>query len=398
MRIVHVETGRHLYGGGRQVRDLVAGLAAKGVDNVLVCTRGGELEAEASGARVVALPMRGELDFAFVGRLRRVLHETAPDLVHVHSRRGADHGGAAASWLERLPAVLTRRVDSDEPASWARLKYRPYLKVIALSRAIEAQLATHGVARERIVRIPSAVDTARFRPDPAARARLDAAFGLPADALVVGVVAQLIPRKGHRLLLGELPELVRSQPSLRVLCFGRGPLEAELRMEIAARRLDAHVRLAGFRDDLPELVPGLDVLAHPAEREGLGLALLEAASGGVPVVACAAGGVPDVVEDGRTGLLVAVGDGPALRRALERLLADAAERARLGAAARALVEQRFTIDGMVAAHRALYAAVLAEVSGAARPAARRGARRATASASETPPGGPGPRFDRSPPE
>jgi glycosyltransferase involved in cell wall biosynthesis len=382
MRIVHVETGRHLYGGGRQVLDLVAGLAAAGVDNVLVCTRGGELEAAARGARVVALPMRGELDFAFPGRLRRVLRETRPDLVHVHSRRGADHGGAAATWLERVPAVLTRRVDADESASWARLKYRPYIKVIALSRAIEAQLATRGVARERIARIPSAVDPARFRPDTAARARLEAAFDLPRGALVAGVVAQLIPRKGHRALLAELPELARLHPSLRVLCFGRGPLEAELRTEIANRGLESRVLLAGFRDDLPELLPGLDLLAHPADREGLGLALLEAASSGVPVVACAAGGVPDVVEDGRTGLLVAVGDGPGLRGALDRLLADAAERARLGAAARSLVEQRFTIHRLVAAHLALYAAVLEQATA---PKTRGGAReRPAAGASETP--------------
>jgi glycosyltransferase involved in cell wall biosynthesis len=370
MRIVHVETGRHLYGGGAQVRDLVAGLAARGVDNVLVCTRGGELETAARGARVLALPMRGELDFAFAGRLRRVLRETQADLVHVHSRRGADHGSAAATWLARVPAVLTRRVDAEEPASWARLKYRPYRKVIALSRAIEAQLATHGVARERLVRIPSAVNTARFHPDRAARPRLRAAFDLPGDALVIGVVAQLIPRKGHRRLLAELPELVRRHPTLHVLCFGRGPLEAELAARIAALKLDARVRLAGFRVDLPELMPGLDVVAHPAEREGLGLALLEAASSGVPVAAFAAGGVPDVIEHGRTGLLVTAGDGAALRGALDRLLADEAERARLGAAARALVEQRFTLDRMVAAHLALYAAVLEPASPAPRGSAK----------------------------
>ncbi|HEX5046237.1 MAG TPA: glycosyltransferase [Gammaproteobacteria bacterium] len=405
MRIVHVETGRHLYGGGRQVLDLVAGLAAAGVDNVLVCTRGGELEAAARGARhavrgarVVGLPMRGELDFAFPARLRRVLRETSPDLVHVHSRRGADHGGAAATWLERVPAVLTRRVDADEPASWARLKYSAYIKVIALSRAIESQLATHGVARERIARIPSAVDPARFRPDPEARARLAAAFDLAQGALVVGVVAQLIPRKGHRALLAELPELARLHPSLRVLCFGRGPLEPELRAEIAALGLEGRVLLAGFREDLPSLLPGLDVLAHPAEREGLGLALLEAASSGVPVVACAAGGVPDVVDDGRTGLLVPAGDGPGLRGALGRLLADPAERARLGGAARARVEQRFTVDRMVAAHRALYAAVLERRAAAA--TAGRGAREQAAAvhSNEKQSGGSTRRFGRSPRE
>ena len=160
--------------------------------------------------------------------------------------------------------------------------------------------------------IPSAVDTQRYRPDAAARARLRTAFGLPGDALVVGVVAQLIERKRHSWLFALLPELVREWPQLRVVCFGRGPLERRLRAELAERGLAEQVVLAGFRADLPELVPGLDLLVHPAGREGLGLALLEAASAGVPVVACAVGGVPDVVVDGETGVLVPRDDAAAL--------------------------------------------------------------------------------------
>jgi glycosyltransferase involved in cell wall biosynthesis len=360
MRIAHIEAGRHLYGGAAQVRYLVEGLAGRGVDNVLLCARGSELAAAVPAARVRALPMHGELDVTLPLRLARELKRLQPDLVHVHSRRGADLYGGLAAALAGVPAVLSRRVDAAEPSLLARVKYRPYRAVVALSRAIEAQLEAAGVPRERIVPIASGVDTQRYRPDAAARGRLTSALALPADALIVGVVAQLIDRKRHAWLFALLPELVREFPKLAVVCFGRGPLEARLRAELRERGLAERVVLAGFRGDLAALLPGLDLVAHPASREGLGLALLEAASAGVPVVACAVGGVPDVVVSGETGALVARDDAAAFRQALRTLLASPAERARLGAAARRHAERRFDTGRLVAAHHALYMRVLGE--------------------------------------
>src|SRR5690606_1575484 len=122
---------------------------------------------------------------------------------------------------------------------------------------------------------------------------LEAALGVPPDAMLAGVIGQLIPRKGHRMLLDALAPVVRRHPRLHVVFFGRGPLDAKLRRLIERRRLGTRVRLAGFRADLAALLPGLDLVLHPARREGLGLAVLEAMSAGVPVVAAAAGGVPD---------------------------------------------------------------------------------------------------------
>jgi glycosyltransferase involved in cell wall biosynthesis len=216
------------------------------------------------------------------------------------------------------------------------------------------------VAPERALLIPSAVDTQRYRPGVAARERLIAAFGLRADVLIVGVVAQLIERKRHAWLFAQLPELVRQFPQVHVVCFGRGPLEQRLRGEVAQLGLKARVTLAGFRSDLPELLSGLDLLVHPAEREGLGLALLEAASAGVAVVACDVGGVPDVVIDGETGVLVPRADAVALRNAIARLLGAPDERRRLGATARRHVERRFDLGRLVADHLALYTRLLGE--------------------------------------
>ena len=360
MRILHIEAGRHLYGGAAQVRYLIDGLGTEGVDNVLVCATGSALAAEPPAARVVPVAMHGELDLAMLPRLVRRIRAQHPDLVHVHSRRGADLYGGLAAAIAGVPAVLTRRVDAAEPKGFARLKYRPYAAVVALSRAIETQLAAAGVDDTRLTRIPSAVDTRLYRPDPSARERVLAEFGLRSDALVVAVVAQLIERKGHLRLFAVLRDLARAEPRMRVLCFGRGPLAKRLARAIDDHGLGEIVTLAGFRSDLPQLLPGFDLVVHPAEREGLGLALLEAAAAGVAVVACTAGGVPDVVEHGVTGVLVPVGDAVALRAAVGRLLAAPDERARLGAAARAQAQRRFGVAGMVAAHLSLYERVLAE--------------------------------------
>jgi glycosyltransferase involved in cell wall biosynthesis len=358
MRIAHIEAGRHLYGGAAQVRYLTEGLAGRGVENLLLCPAGSELAATPPCGELVELPMRGELDLALLPRLVRALKRWRPDLVHVHSRRGADLYGGWAAAVAGLPAVLTRRVDAAEPALLARLKYRPYRAVVALSQAIERQLREAGVGAERSLLIPSAVDTQRYRPDPAARERLAAAFGLRSDVLAVGVVAQLIERKRHSWLFALLPEVVREFPLLRVICFGRGPLERRLQAELERLGLTQRVTFAGFRADLPALLPGLDLLVHPAEREGLGLALLEAASAGVAAIACGVGGVPDVVVDGETGVLVPRDDAASFRDAIVRLLSAPVERRRLGAAARQHVERRFNTARLVADHLALYARVL----------------------------------------
>lgn len=360
MRIAHIEAGRHLYGGAAQVCLLTRALARAGHENVLICARDAALAREAHLAHAVELPMRGELDVALLPRLVRELKRAQPDLVHVHSRRGADLYGGAAAALARIPAVITRRVDAAEPAIFARLKYRPYGAVVALSRAIERQLLAAGVARERIALIASAVDTERYRPAAAARERLRTELGVPASALVVGVVAQLIERKRHSWLFGILPPLMRAHPELRVACFGRGPLEQRLERELVERGLADRVALTGFRSDLDELLPGLDVLAHPADREGLGLALVEAASAGVPAVACSVGGVPDVVVDGVTGVLVPRDEASAFGRALGDLLASADERRRLGAAARRHAERCFDSVRLGTEHLSLYARVLRE--------------------------------------
>ncbi len=372
MRIAHIESGRHLYGGARQVLHLARQLRERGVDNILVCMAGSAIAAPAADfGEVIELPLRGDLDAGAVRRLRRALLAASrrPDIVHVHSRRGADLYGGLASIAAPWRAVLSRRVDHRERAAWARFKYRPYGAIVAISRVIERELVEHvGLARERVHLIPSGVPVAgseRGLGETAcaewavsqrgeAQRQLASALALPDDALIAAVIGQLIPRKGHRVLLEALPGILDRHPRWHVVMFGRGPLEAELRRSIARRGLEGRVHLAGFRPDLAAYLPGIDLVLHPALREGLGLAVLEAMSAGVPVAASAAGGLPDAIEDGVSGRLVPPGDVGAWARVLEQLLAEPASRARLAAAGRRRVQASFGVQQMALSHLALY--------------------------------------------
>lgn len=358
MKILHVEAGKHLYGGARQVLYIVEGLAARGVSNLLACPAGSEMARQLpAGTRVVAMKMGGDGDIGMVTRLASLIRAERPDLVHLHSRRGADTWGGLAAKLAGVPCVLSRRVDNPEARLAVALKYRLYDHVITISEGIRQVLLSEGLAAGKVSCVRSAVDATPYLA-PVDRAAFCAEFGLPADALVAGVVAQLIPRKGHRYLLAALPALLARHPALKVLIFGQGPLEAELRAEVEAAGLAGAVRFTGFRHDLPRWLGGLDMLVHPADMEGLGVSLLQASAAAVPIVTSRAGGLPEAVQDGVTGILCPPGDVAALTAAIDRLAGDAALRARFGAAGRARILAEFSIDAMVDGNLRVYRQVL----------------------------------------
>ncbi|CAK0765737.1 Glycosyltransferase family protein [Gammaproteobacteria bacterium] len=359
MRVLHVEAGRHLYGGARQVLYLLEGLQQRGVENCLACPPDAALAEPARQfvTDVIPMPM-GDASLALPGRLMATIRRHRPDLVHLHSRRGADLWGGLAARRTGVPVVLSRRVDNPEFRPWVALKYRLYDRVITISEAIRQLLIEEGVAPWRVVCVRSAVKAAapQMPGDPRP---FTTAFGIPEDALVVGMVAQLIERKGHRLLLAALPTLLTRFPRLRVVCFGQGPLRKTLERETTRQGLASVVHWAGFRPDLATFLPALDLLVHPAWREGLGIALLQAAAAGVPIIASRAGGMPEAVREGENGLLIPAGDVAALGAAMGALLADQALRRRLGNRGRQIIEREFSVDRMVEGNLAVYRALLA---------------------------------------
>ncbi len=354
LKILHIEAGKHLYGGAFQVIKLMQGLKNYRVDNVLACAQGSEIAQQALPfAKVVPLRMGGDADAIMALRIAALIRREQPDLVHLHSRRGADLWGGVAARLTGVPCILTRRVDNPEKPWIVSAKYRLYDHVISISEGIRSVLLTEGLKSTQVTTVRSAVDVDPWKT-PETPQTVRAAFGLPRDALLIGVVAQLIQRKGHRHLLAALPSVISRHPRTFVIIFGRGPLEDDLRQEIRDRGLADKVIMAGFRNDLPRWLGSMDLLCHPADIEGLGIALLQAAAAGLPVVASRAGGMPEAVLDGETGLLFPPGDHQSLGAALCRLLDNPALRQQLGHTGQTRMHREFSIAEMVHGNYSIY--------------------------------------------
>jgi glycosyltransferase involved in cell wall biosynthesis len=175
-----------------------------------------------------------------------------------------------------------------------------------------------------------------------------------AQDVVIGSVARLDVGKGHQELLAALAQLTSRFPHAKLLCVGDGPMRRRLETRIRQLGLTDCVQLLGQRDDVPQLTQAFDIAVLASRYEGMGRVLLEAQAAGKPVVAMNAGGMVDIVKDGQTGYLVPVGDARAFAEALERLITDAALRARMGQAAVEWVSSRFSQQRMCEQLNTLY--------------------------------------------
>ena len=325
-----------------------------------------------------ALPMRRRLA-PFVAHLR----ERRIDVVHAHSRPAdlwAVWGGVAAETPVR---VYSRQATYGglTPATRARyaLTARAASSVVAVSEAVREHLRSReGVPARRIALIHDAVDVPALAAG-AYSARIRAAAGIPRDAPLVGTAAALTARKGVETLVAAADAVWRRVPSAHFVVLGEGPERATLERRIAESARPGAFHLLGFRSDFAAWIGALDVFVLPSQWEGFNLSLLSACALGRAVVATHLRAHRELVEPGVSGLLPWPAE-PVLEAppappepfadAITRLLLDPALRARLGAAARRRVAERFDAAAMTARHEALYARLLRE-AGAARPAARR---------------------------
>ncbi len=356
MSVVHVETGRRLYGGALQVLYLAQGLEERGVESVVMAPRGSEIVAAARdrGLRVEAFPYLGEADPTGLMRMAWRFSRPDVDVVHLHSRRGADTLGGVAGAVARAPVVLTRRVDNRDPGWMVGAKYALYRRVVAISAAVRDVLVDQGVPREKIALVHSAVDAAKWQA-PRSRDELGREFDLDPGAPVAAMVAQFVPRKGHAVLVRALAGLRRrGRPAPIVVLFGRGPLREKVARLAEAAGVGGQLRFAGFRDDLADWMGAFDFCVHPALMEGLGVAAMQAGAAGLAVAGGRAGGIPEIVEHGGTGLLCAPGDAGELADAIARLVGDPEAARAMGGRARRRVEARFSVDAMVEGNLEVY--------------------------------------------
>jgi glycosyltransferase involved in cell wall biosynthesis len=300
-----------------------------------------------------------------VARIRAYLRKTQPQIVHTFLLTASLYGRLAAI-LARVPIVVGTEVNIYEDkrrhhALAERLLMAGTDRVIVSAASVrDFYLGQVHADPAKVDVIYNAVDFTKSQATvPAAAMR--SSLGLPADAPVAGVIARLTEQKGHRFLFDALaghPGLA----SVHLLVIGGGALRDELARMADTLGLGRRVHFLGARRDLGNLLGAMDVFVMPSLWEGLPLSLVLAMAAGVPPVATTVAGIPEVVEAGRTGLLVPPGDAAALGGALARLFGDAALRQRMGRDARDSVLPRFGVDRYVASVVGVYDQLLKKVA------------------------------------
>lgn len=360
---LHIDTARSWRGGQNQVLLTVNGLRAMGQRAALVAHPDGELRKRAQeGLDLIPIAPRSEVDLAAGWRLAKVLARLEPDIIQAHDPHGVALAGmalslgAASRWRagRRAPAlVATRRVDFHLKANaFSRWKYRQVDCFVAASEAIRQMLIGDGIAPEQVVTVHEGIDVDRIDATPAVN--VHEALWLPHHAPLVGNVAALVAHKGQRYFIEAAHLVVQKIPDARFVILGEGELREHLEHLVREYHLEKHVLLPGFRTDVIGCIKGFDLFVMSSITEGLGTSSLDAMACRKAVIGTSAGGIPEVVAHGKSGLIVPPRDAQSLAEAIVTLLQDEPLRRRMEAAAYARVRERFTVERMVRETTAVY--------------------------------------------
>lgn len=379
--VVQVLSSMAIGGQERVALDLSAGLLSRGHRvTALSFVAGGALadEFRRVGAEVRTVVKRPGLDGGLIGRLVAGLWQDGVDVVHTHNPQPLLYAAPAARILMAGAVVHTKHGANPDTRRRVLLR-RGVARLCGAYVAVSDEIAevarrVDHVTPPRLQVIRNGIDLSRFRPDPAARAAVRRELGLPEDAWVVGTVGRLAPEKAQGDLIDAFARLVAERPggvnghdnghgpgqgparSQHLLLIGDGAERPALTQQAAA--VGPSVQLLGARRDVPRLLQALDVFCLCSVTEGLPLVIPEAMAVGLPVVSTAVGGIPSVVMEGETGLLVPPRAPAELSRCLRQLRDDPAQAARLGAAGRARALSHYSVVRMVDEYEALYARLL----------------------------------------
>lgn len=367
-RVLYLFNHAGMGGTERYAETLVSGLAPARMEAFLAWHEDGPLRErmQALGVSCVRIRMRSRFDLAAAWRLAAFCRMQRIDIVHTQFLRErylvllsrffgnrAAHVGSVHLMLDRPAGPPLRWID--------RAAFHDADVTIAVCEALRRQLAeAYGLSGDKLVTIFNGVTPAPgMEPDALAEERrgVRTEFGIAGNETVFLSVGRLSAEKGWMYLIDGIRSFLASNPEsrCRFLLVGDGPQRNELEQAIALYGLEGVVRLAGYRQDVARILHGADVYVSPSRTEALSLSILEAMDAGLPVIATAVGGTPEMVGDTLgDGILVPYGDVPALSRAMAALAADGAARARMGQGAREAVAASFSLARMVGATEALY--------------------------------------------
>jgi len=364
LRILKVCTSRSWGGMEMSMATISGKLRDRGHDEHPVCYSNSPIHQRllGMGFEPVTLDLWGKFHpFKAMG-LSRYINRHAIDIVHADYSRDLFTLVPALKWSKPTPLVLHKHVGTIRPKN---LPVHPYLYrnvdfVIAISKVIEKNLLeTHPLRPQQVGIIHHGIDMDRFVPDPQSRERVRRELGIGEQERLVGIVGRLNESKGHLQFLEVAQRILPNFPDTRFVIVGeasRGEDEEANAILDKIEKADLKERmiLTGYRDDVPDLLGAMDLFLFPTHAEAFGLVIVEAMAMGLPVVSANCDGVPDIVEDGRTGLLVPPRDVDGLTLAVTELLGNEEKRRTFGQAGRQRAEDLFSEEKMCEKMEDLY--------------------------------------------
>lgn len=358
--ILYLSTSSGPGGAERVISNLASSLDTERYRAILCLFRPGWLQelSERRGIRTFVIPTHGMTDWRWALQFKRLLWQERVDLIHAHEFDANVQGALVAAWCG-IPFIATVH---GKNYFWEKLRRRlayrwvsHHATMVAVSQDLKNFIQRHvGIAEQRIQVVYNGVQPlSRCTDEEILHCKAD--LHIPIGDQVVGLVGSLYPVKGHRFLLEAVPDLLKRFPQTTFLIIGRGELEVTLKSQAQELGIDKKVLFLGLREDVSRLLSIMDVFVQPSLSEGLSMAILEAMMAAKPIVATDVGGNPELVIQGKTGLLAKPQDSNALAECLRKFLQDRSMAKSFGAAGRERAVQLFSFQTMSTKYQSLYA-------------------------------------------
>lgn len=323
-KVLQVVTALSWRGGEQQAAYLILELK-NDVENFVLCSRGSKMEefCKLNGVSHFAHSKRGGIDLSFAKKLKQVCFAENIDLIHVHDAHAHTFAILAASFFgNKTPIILSRRVDfpiKNNAFSNFKYNHKQIKKILCVSDTIKAITATGIKDKSKLETVYSGIDLNKFKPSSG---KLRQELNAENKTFLIGNTSALADHKDYFTFIDVAERIAHLHSNCHFVIMGDGPMKEEIQNYGRSKKLENKLTFTGFRNDIPEVLAELDLFLITSKTEGLGTSILDAFACKVPVVATAGGGITELVEDEKTGLLCEVKNSDQITSAVERMMIE----------------------------------------------------------------------------
>lgn len=324
IKVIQLSSEATWRGGEQQIAYLINELKKQNIESIAFVKRGSSFEehCKKNDIRYYKSLFQNSVDIITVFKLCWIVRKEKASIIHIHSSKSHSLAVLATLFGLRKPLILSRRVDFELSNSlFSDWKYNhPQIKkILCVSDAIANIVRPHLRNPEKCITVHSGIDISRFKKRNAVNL-LREEFKIEQGKILIGNTSALAGHKDYFTFIDTIEILVNKSLPIVAFIIGKGPLEKELKNYVSQKNLLKHIIFTGFRDNIPEILPCLDIFLITSTEEGLGTSVLDAFASRVPVVATYAGGIPEMVQHEKTGLIMKPKDAAGLAASIEHLI------------------------------------------------------------------------------